>query len=118
MTLIRDWMDTLSPAHVAAINAVITDHLEVKGPKLERPRVGRVEDSSIPHLKALRPPNVGGDHIRILFTFDPKRVGVMLVGGIKGNSNGSPEKVWKRWYKDAIKTAEARYAEYLKRYEK
>jgi hypothetical protein len=41
-----------------------------------------------------------------LFIFDPKRQAVLLVAGDKAGH-------WTRWYRDAVKLAEDRYARYL-----
>lgn len=48
----------------------------------------------------------GKTEIRILFIFDPQRQAVLLVAGDKAGS-------WTRWYRDAIKLAEDRYARFL-----
>jgi hypothetical protein len=48
----------------------------------------------------------GKTEIRILFIFDPQRRAVLLVAGDKAGN-------WTRWYWDAIKLAEDRYARYL-----
>ena len=45
---------------------------------------------------------VGGDQLRILFVFDPRRVAVLLVGG---NKTGR----WNAWYATAIPQADALY---------
>ncbi len=57
------------------------------------------------NLKELRPGSAGKTEIRILFIFDPQRRAVLLVAGKAGNRT--------RWYRDAIKLAEDRYARYL-----
>jgi hypothetical protein len=44
--------------------------------------------------------------MRILYIFDTQRRAVLLVAGDKSGS-------WSRWYGDAIKLAEDRYARYL-----
>lgn len=45
--------------------------------------------------------------MRILFTFDPWRAGILLVAGDKAGQ-------WEAWYRHAIPLAEQRYALYLK----
>jgi len=42
----------------------------------------------------------------MLFVFDPQRQAVLLVAGDKAED-------WTRWYRDAIKQAEDRYARFL-----
>jgi hypothetical protein len=44
--------------------------------------------------------------MRILYIFDAQRQAVLLVAGDKSGN-------WNRWYPDAIKLAEDRYARYL-----
>jgi hypothetical protein len=58
------------------------------------------------NLKELRPGSAGHTEIRILFIFDPQRRAVLLVAGDKTGQ-------WARWYRDAIKLAEDRYARFL-----
>ena len=49
---------------------------------------------------------------RIAFAFDPKRQAILLVGG---NKSGGSEK---RFYRQLIKKADARFDEHVKRIEK
>lgn len=58
------------------------------------------------NLKELRPGSAGKTEIRILFIFDPQRQAVLLVAGDKSGN-------WARWYRDAVKLAEDRYARHL-----
>ena len=62
---------------------------------------------AIHNLKELRPGSSGASEVRILFVFDPERNAVLLVAGDKAGQ-------WSTWYQEAIPTAEARYAVYLK----
>jgi hypothetical protein len=83
--------------------AVLTVLAE-SGPKLGRPRVDTLENSTFKNMKELRV-QYQGEPWRILFAFDPKRQAVLLVGGNKvGN---------KRWYKENIPIADKRYQKYL-----
>ena len=79
--------------------------LEEFGPSLGRPRVDTLCDSKLPNLKELRI-QFKGAPIRILFVFDPKRQGVIILGGDKSGDE--------RWYKRNIPVAENLYAVYLK----
>jgi hypothetical protein len=56
--------------------------------------------------KRVSPGSAGRTEIRILFIFDPQRQAVLLVAGDKAGN-------WTRWYRDAIKLAEDRYARFL-----
>ncbi len=53
---------------------------------LGRPRVDTLKDSKLPNLKKLRFFYKGAP-IRILFAFDPKQQGVIIVGGDKTGDN-------------------------------
>lgn len=94
------WYVGLTDSKQDEIDALVEVLVE-QGPNLKRPLVGEVKGSKIANLKELR-----RGTIRILFCFDPERQAVLLVGGDKKGE-------WKRWYKRAIKTAEAAYDRHL-----
>lgn len=73
---------------------------------LGRPAADRITGSSLHNRKELRPGSAGRTEIRIQFVFDPPRQAVLLVAGDKAGN-------WTRWYRDAIKLAEDRYARFL-----
>lgn len=54
-------------------------------------------------MKELRP---RGGNIRILFAFDPRRMGIMLLAGDKTGK-------WNKWYTANIPRADERFDEYL-----
>jgi len=54
-------------------------------------------------LKQVRPL---GTNIRILFTFDPRRAAILLLGGDKTGQ-------WDKWYRKAIPVADDLYDEHL-----
>ncbi len=95
------WWDSLTDAEQVAITARVA-LLEQHGPNLRRPAVGAIKGSRHdPQMKELRI-SVGGEQLRILFIFDPRRVAVLLVGG---NKTGQ----WKSWYASALPEADALY---------
>lgn len=103
---IADWLRRIDDDSARQILAAITI-LQEEGPNLKRPLVGKIEGSStIKNLKELRPGSHGRSEICILFTFDPKRNAIMLVGGDK-------QRKWNKWYPQAIRQAEANYIEWL-----
>lgn len=79
------------------------------GPTLGRPRVDTLRASKLPNLKELRF-FFKGAPIRILFAFDPKKQGLIMLGGDKTGD--------KRWYKTNIPIAEKLYAEHLEKQRK
>lgn len=78
--------------------------LEERGPWLKRPYADTVEGSKYPNMKELRCQHEGRPY-RILFAFDPRRVGVLLIGGDKTGRS--------RWYEDFISRADAIYERHL-----
>ncbi|HCU95419.1 MAG TPA: addiction module toxin RelE [Actinobacteria bacterium] len=105
---VREWLHRLrreDRATLLAVSDALTV-LRVVGPGLGRPLVDRVSQSSLHHLKELRPGSAGSAEVRILFAFDPFRRAVLLVAGDKAGR-------WNRWYDEAIPLAEQRYAEYM-----
>jgi hypothetical protein len=97
-----DWYSGLDLAQQKAVAAAV-EALEQEGPKLGRPLVDRIHSSFHHHMKELRPT---GTDIRILFTFDPRRTAILLLGGNKAGE-------WNAWYERMIPLAEALYEEYL-----
>ncbi len=96
------WYGGLELADAKAVVQAI-ESLERTGPALGRPLVDTIEGSEIVHLKELRPKR---SDIRVLFVFDPRRTGILLIGGSKTND-------WRGWYERNIPEAERLYREYL-----
>jgi hypothetical protein len=87
------------------VNAAI-DELVATGPALGRPLVDTLSGSSVQNLKELRPRSGSRVAIRILFAFDPWSQAVLLLAGNKAGN-------WQRWYDQAIRQAEQRFAHWL-----
>jgi len=79
------------------------DKLEEVGPTFGRPVVDRIKASRHHNMKELR--SIGGN-VRIIFTFDPERKAILLIGGDKAGQ-------WKRWYSENIPRADDLYDEHL-----
>jgi len=60
------------------------------------------------NMKELRPGSAGRSEVRILFPFDPKRRGIMLLAGDKHGP-------WVRWYRKNLPVADGRYDEHLQK---
>lgn len=117
----KPWTDPEATNEVATFYAGLTDQQSIAfdaaverlaeyGPTLGRPTVGEVDlrredpearDLFGKHLKELR-----AGTIRILFTFGPDRVPVLLYAGDKAGE-------WSDWYPAAIKEAARLYRAYL-----
>ena len=95
-----DWFARLSRGDKAKVEAAM-ERIEETGPGLGRPWADSLEGT---RLKELIP---RGGYIRILFRFDPRKTGILLIGGNK-------EGQWDQWYKKMIPVAEALYEDYLK----
>ena len=80
--------------------------LEQFGPQLGRPHADTLNDSRHANLKELRFAAAGGVW-RVAFAFDPKRTAILLVAGDK---SGVSEK---RFYRQLIDTADARFDAHL-----
>jgi hypothetical protein len=85
-----------------------TRFLQQFGPLARRPRVDTLKGSGHANMKELRFDAAGGVW-RVAFAFDPERKAVLLVAGDK--SGGSE----KRFYKDLIARADARFDAHLGR---
>ncbi len=99
----RDWYDNLDVVDSDAVTEAV-NLLERQGPTLKRPLVGEVQSSQHKNMKELR---VMVKEIRILFAFDPRRTGLLLIGGDKTGD-------WDRWYEGAIPVADALYDAHLR----
>lgn len=80
--------------------------LEEFGSTLSRPRVDTLKGSQYPNMKELRFDSAGGVW-RVAFAFDPQRQAVLLIAGDKSSVNQ------KRFYRNLIRIAERRFADYL-----
>jgi hypothetical protein len=74
------------------------------GPGLKRPIVGDIKTSRHMHMKELRISKEGA--LRVLFTFDPRRHAILLIGGDKSGR-------WAEWYRLAIPEADDLYDAHL-----
>ena len=90
----------------ATLIAAAIDKLADDGPTLGRPLVDRIKGSRHHNMKELRPGSTGTSEIRILFTFDPHRQGILLIAGDKTGN-------WRQWYASNIPLADDRLDEHL-----
>jgi len=80
--------------------------LKTFGPQLKRPTADTLHGSKHDNMKELRFKAADGVW-RVAFAFDPEQKAILLVGGDK--SGGSE----KRFYRQLIKTADARFDRHL-----
>lgn len=98
-----DWYRDLDYDEALSVNFSV-GILEEAGPALGRPHVDSLQGSKIPNLKELRVQHQGRP-LRIIFVFDPRRVGYLILGGDKTGDSS--------WYKTFIPKAEKTYAKHL-----
>jgi len=80
--------------------------LEEFGPQLGRPHVDTLKGSRHANMKELRFSAADGEW-RVAFAFDPRRRAILLVAGDKAGVGG------KRFYRELIRKADARYDAHL-----
>lgn len=98
----RDWYESLPHPEKDRLGDAV-QALAYTGPTLRRPLVGLVLGSKIPALSEIR---VGS--MRVLFTFSPRQVAILLWGADKS------EHGWKSWYdREGKPMAERLWDEYL-----
>lgn len=99
-----EWWEPLAGAQREAV-ADRVGLLVERGPDLGRPVVDRIHTSKHQSMKELRAAKGGA--LRVLFSFDPRRQAILLLGGDKTGS-------WSDWYEWAVPLADGLYDEYLR----
>ena len=99
-----EWYESLSEREGVSVDSAV-DMLHDNGPTLGRPYVDTLKVSKYSNMKELRVQHLGRP-LRILFAFDPRRNAYLILGGDKTGVAS--------WYFDAIRHAEAIYAQHLK----
>lgn len=84
----------------------LADSLEKIGPQLGRPKVDTLKGSKYSNMKELRFEAADGVW-RVAFAFDPRRNAILLVAGDKSGVGQ------RRFYKQLIKKADARFESHL-----
>lgn len=103
----NSWYLALNDDEAESVNFSV-DILADGGPLLGRPHVDTLKGSRIPNLKELRVQHEGRP-FRILFVFDPRRIGYLILGGDKTGKGD--------WYKTFIPLAEKIYKRHLQELE-
>lgn len=94
----------MPPSVIAKLTEVVLA-LEIVGPHLGRPLVDTLKGSRHANMKELR---IGASGAwRVVFAFDLERNAILLVGGNKQGVNQT------KFYKDLIRTADARFDQWL-----
>jgi len=99
-----DWWNGLALGEQESVRVKV-ELLAELGPALTRPHADTIHGSRIANLRELRIQHEGRPY-RILYVFDPRRTGVLLIGGDK---TGKP-----CWYEEFVPKAEAIYEQHLR----
>ncbi|MGA9069516.1 MAG: type II toxin-antitoxin system RelE/ParE family toxin [Terracidiphilus sp.] len=103
-----EWWDRMTADEQKSI-ARYVGLLEQAGPDLCRPYADTIRGSRVSNLRELRVQHEGRPY-RVLYVFDPRRTGILLIGGDK---TGNP-----RWYDEYIPKAESLYEQHLREIKK
>ncbi|MBT5268781.1 MAG: addiction module toxin RelE [Candidatus Marinimicrobia bacterium] len=99
-----EWWESLSEDEQDSIASTV-GVLEERGPTLQHPISSGIESSRHSHMRELRIQHQG-DPYRVLYAFDPRRAGILLIGGNKTGND--------RWYEEYVPQADDLYDEHLK----
>jgi hypothetical protein len=97
------WWETLGAGTQDDVAAVV-GVLEQRGPRLPFPYSSALAGSRHRHMRELRVQS-GGDPLRIIYAFDPRRTAILLLGGDKTGDD--------RFYERMIPRADRLYDIYL-----
>lgn len=98
-----DWFTGLDDAEKESVIASV-DLLEARGTTLGFPHTSSIESSQFGQMRELRVQHKGHP-LRVLYAFDPRRVGLLLLGGDKTGND--------RWYETLVPQADKLFAEHL-----
>ena len=90
-----DWWDGLTAAEQKSVDYTVR-LLHEHGPMLRMPHSSCIETSRHSHMRELRIQHEGRPY-RALYAFDPRRAGMLLIGGDKTGNN--------RWYAEYVPVA-------------
>lgn len=98
------WWETLNEDEQESVDVTIR-LLQTKGPTLCYPHSSDIKGARHSRMRELRIQHVGEPY-RVLYAFDPRRVAILLLGGMKAGDD--------RWYDRNIPWADALYDIHLK----
>ncbi len=103
MSNFEDWFLDLTEEEKASVGRVI-DLLVEHGPALPFPHSSGIEGSRHRQMRELRIQHQGRPY-RVLYSFDPRRTAILLLGGDKTGKS--------RWYEVFVPRADALFDEHL-----
>jgi hypothetical protein len=97
------WWHTLSESEQGKVDARVNLLME-RGPNLGFPFSSQVRTSRFPEMRELRA-QAGGDPLRMLYAFDPRRTAILLVAWDKTGDD--------RWYETKVPMADRLFERHL-----
>jgi hypothetical protein len=97
------WWNGLDEAEQDSVDVKVK-LLQALGPALPRPHADQIKISRHPNMKELIIQHAGRPY-RVLYAFDPRRCGLLLIGGDKTGNN--------RWYDEFVPIADRLFDEHL-----
>jgi hypothetical protein len=104
----EEWWRALSESEQGKVDARVSLLME-QGPNLGSPFSSQVKTSRFPEMRELRA-QAGGDPLRMLYAFDPRRTAILLVAGDKTGDD--------RWYEKSVRVADRLFERHLRTIEK
>ena len=100
----EEWWHTLSESEQGKVDARVRLLME-RGPKLGFPFSSQMKSSKFPEMRELRA-QAGGDPLRMLYAFDPRRAAILPVVGDKTGDD--------RWYETNVPIADRLFEDHLR----
>lgn len=97
------WWAGLTASEQQSVSAYV-EMLEEQGPHLHHPYSSAVLSSRHAHMRELRVQHAGRPY-RVLYAFDPRRTGILLIGGDKSGDD--------RWYQTFVPRADDLYDQHV-----
>lgn len=102
-TKFGDWWNSLTAEEQKSIDAAV-EQLETLGASLGAPYGSKIAASKHSQMRELRIQHQGRPY-RVFYAFDPRRAGILLIGGDKAGNN--------RWYEIYVPIADKLYDTHL-----
>lgn len=99
----KEWWDTLDEQQQDDLTASVELLME-RGPTLPYPHSSGIVTSRHGHMRELRTQS-RGEPLRTFYAFDPRRVSILLIGGVKTGAD--------RFYEEYVPIADAWYDDHL-----
>lgn len=99
----KEWWDSLTEREQDDVSDVV-DLLVERGRHLSHPYSSQIRSSRHGNMRELRAQS-GGDPLRVVYAFDPRRTAILLIGGNKTGNN--------RFYRQYVPRADRLYDQYL-----